>query len=382
MQAYRLILQALLAGLVVADFNDPHSRAKRFSTQSCTISPDSTVDKVIDKNQAVKLSCSLDGTVQSCIWTHYKPINAKTNYNEPDILCTSGSTDSGRPCETDTRITFQPSPTSCGITVSNTNPEDTGKWRLIAVGLTASLQPQTTQKDFELFTYNQTYTRLVDKQDVEIRNAIETSYNWNTKKEEWESGKSDYETMEIRCQAYGGRPVPNFIWFVDNNNNDNLHDQEGFQVSDGQLASADPNNYIKNLESRITFKIDDKLLSRLEKYSINTNPSNGVISFELRCDAQQNGISSMERTSARINIKKAYDDGNLTAGTIGIIVGVVVAVILAVIAIALLVFAKSSGRWCFAEDEEAYRKPQEAKPRSAGGPPSHTQSAQRQQRRP
>jgi hypothetical protein len=84
----------------------------------------------------------------------------------------------------------------------------------------------------------------------------------------------------------------------------------------------------------------------------------------------------MERTSARINIKKAYDDGNLTAGTIGIIVGVVVAVILAVIAIALLVFAKSSGRWCFAEDEEAYRKPQEAKPRSAGGPPSHTQSAQ------
>ena len=81
----------------------------------------------------------------------------------------------------------------------------------------------------------------------------------------------------------------------------------------------------------------------------------------------------MDRIAARINIKKAYDDGNLTAGTIGIIVGVVVAVILAVLAIGLLVFAKSSGRWCFAEDEEAYRKPQEAKPRTAGG---QTQSAQ------
>ena len=81
----------------------------------------------------------------------------------------------------------------------------------------------------------------------------------------------------------------------------------------------------------------------------------------------------MDRIAARINIKKSYDDGNLTAGTIGIIVGVVVAVILAIIAIALLVFAKSSGRWCFAEDEEAYRKPQEAKPRTAGG---QTQSAQ------
>jgi hypothetical protein len=58
MQAYRLILQALLVGLVVADFNDPLSRAKRFSTQSCTISPDSTVDKIIDRNQVNFLNSS------------------------------------------------------------------------------------------------------------------------------------------------------------------------------------------------------------------------------------------------------------------------------------------------------------------------------------
>jgi hypothetical protein len=31
------------------------------------------------------------------------------------------------------------------------------------------------------------------------------------------------------------------------------------------------------MESRITFRVDDKLLRRLEKYNINTNPSNGVI---------------------------------------------------------------------------------------------------------
>jgi hypothetical protein len=59
-------------------------------------------------------------------------------------------------------------------------------------------------------------------------------------------------------------------------------------------------------------------------------------SFELRCDVQQNLVSAPERPTVRLNVKKSYDDGNLTAGTIGIIVGVVVAVILAVIAIALV----------------------------------------------
>jgi len=66
-------------------------------------------------------------------------------------------------------------------------------------------------------------------------------------------------------------------------------------------------------------------------------------------------IQSTEIRSVRINIKRSYDDGNMKAGTIGLIVGVVIAVILVVVAIALLVFAKSSGRWCFADDEEAYR---------------------------
>ena len=101
-----------------------------------------------------------------------------------------------------------------------------------------------------------------------------------------------------------------------------------------------------------------------------------VLSVELRCDPQQNLQVSQERPSVRLNIKRSYDDGNMKAGTIGLIVGIVIAVILVVVAIALLVFAKSSGRWCFADDEEAYRKPQEAKPRTAGGGPPAGQSAQ------
>ena len=43
------------------------------------------------------------------------------------------------------------------------------------------------------------------------------------------------------------------------------------------MPSSDRGNYIRNIESRITFKVDDRLLNRLGKYSINTNPSNGLI---------------------------------------------------------------------------------------------------------
>lgn len=374
----RILPLALLVSLVVADFDEELSRSKRFAASSCQMTPSNTADMVVDKNQPVKLTCNFDSTVQSCIWSHYNPLNdGMGGTAEPDIMCTGSSGDTGRPCVSDSRISFQSTTTQCGISLSNTKPEDTGRWKLVGVGLTTTGSPQTAEKNLELWTYNQSYTRLTDNRDTEIK-TLDTSYNYNIKKEEWESGKSDWENLEFKCTAYGGRPTPKFLWYIDSNNNDPLAGSDGFTVTEGQIGSSDRYGYVKHMESRITFRVDDKLLRRLEKYNINTNPSNGVISFELRCDVQQNLVSAPERPTVRLNVKKSYDDGNLTAGTIGIIVGVVVAVILAVIAIALLVFAKSSGRWCFADDEEAYRKPQEARPRTAGGPPA--QSAQRQRR--
>ena len=46
----------------------------------------------------------------------------------------------------------------------------------------------------------------------------------------------------FRCQAYGGRPVPKFVWFINNNNNDNLYGQDGFQVRNkcnGKIGDAE-----------------------------------------------------------------------------------------------------------------------------------------------
>ena len=77
----------------------------------------------------------------------------------------------------------------------------------------------------------------------------------------------------------------------------------------------------------------------------------------------------------RINVDRPYDDGNLKGSMIGVIVGVVLAVVLLIIAVALLVFAKATSRWCFADD---YDNPSNAKshPRSAGGGRPANQQAQ------
>jgi hypothetical protein len=41
------------------------------------------------------------------------------------------------------------------------------------------------------------HARLSDSQDTEIE-TIDTSYNFNDKTDEWEDGKSDWESLEIR----------------------------------------------------------------------------------------------------------------------------------------------------------------------------------------
>jgi hypothetical protein len=51
------------------------------------------------------------------------------------------------------------------------------------------------------------------------------------------------------------------------------------QISETSLPASDRYGFIPNLESRLTFQVDDKLMRRLEKYDIDTNPQNEMIRF-------------------------------------------------------------------------------------------------------
>ena len=73
---------------------------------------------------------------------------------------------------------------------------------------------------------------------------------------------------------------------------------------------------------------------------------------------QDNQVVNQVANKMQIDVQRVYDDGNLKGSMIGIIVGVVLAVILLIIAVGLLVFAKATSRWCFADD---YDDPSNAK---------------------
>jgi hypothetical protein len=49
-------------------------------------------------------------------------------------------------------------------------------------------------------------------EDLTPETSIDTSYNWDTREEEWLDGTGGYENVEFSCIAYGGRPIPSIKW--------------------------------------------------------------------------------------------------------------------------------------------------------------------------
>ena len=72
---------------------------------------------------------------------------------------------------------------------------------------------QSPERTIEVYTYNRSQLFMRDEDDNQ-QTSIDTTYNWDTKEEEWNDGKSSYEKVEVKCQAYGGRPIPEFKWYI------------------------------------------------------------------------------------------------------------------------------------------------------------------------
>ena len=120
------------------------------------------------------------------------------------------------------------------------------------------------------------------------------------------------------------------------------------------------------MEAKLTFTVNTELLEALSsRHNIDTNPENGDFDFDIDCIVEQDGIETAKET-VRIDVQKSHDDGHLKGSMIGVIVGVVIAVIILVAAVALLIFAKSSAIWCFADDDRNYKDPKASRPRGPG----------------
>ncbi len=52
-----------------------------------------------------------------------------------------------------------------------------------------------------------------DNNDV---TSVESTYNYDNRNDEFIEGKSGYETVILKCGAQGGRPEPEFTWYIEN----------------------------------------------------------------------------------------------------------------------------------------------------------------------
>lgn len=95
--------------------------------------------------------------------------------------------------------------------------------------------------------------------------SIDSSYNWDTKEEEYIDGKSGWERIEFACLAYGGRPVPTFRWYINNERNDDLTEDNTFNIATSSIGSD--YRYIENYQSSIDFQVDHNLIDKLARYS-------------------------------------------------------------------------------------------------------------------
>ena len=137
--AFLLALLPALAAAGTAPLSPENARQKRFSAGSCTQTDGEDKENPVEERQSVSLTCNFDNAVESCIWLHDEPLNVGSNAaGQYDIKCSGSSSDNGQTCSADSRITYDFNGNSCGITIMTTEPEDTGKWRLNAAGLSSS----------------------------------------------------------------------------------------------------------------------------------------------------------------------------------------------------------------------------------------------------
>jgi len=359
----------------------------------CTQTPKTDPDNVVQEGQSFSLSCSFSGDhVKSCTWYHYSPTIDNPNENSDHKLadCTFSDGQNSNPGTSDcnNRFSGSTSASSCQLTVTNTNNEDSGVWKMVAFGASDN-QASTPNRDFKVFTFNRTQIEIKD-QDQNPVSTIQTSYNWNDREEDWEEGKGGYESIQLSCQAFGARPNPVFKWYVGNRMGAPLSDGNIFAIRNGNtIRSYGRDGIIRDTESTINFNVNKDLLDYLETQNVITNPEQGNFNFDLTCQVDQSGGGGgggggnnnhggggnyQGPQTVTFQVQKSYDNGGLKSSTIGIIVGVVCAVVLLIIALGLLLFARSRNMWCFDDYEDANNP--KSRPQQGGIQTGPRQSAQ------
>lgn len=337
----------------------------------CTVNPPGALDESITakSGEVIEIACSTDSQPDSCTFTHMHPenmnYNGNSNTQEQDFKCTM-SADAGAStmCQEDSRVSVISSNNMCGVRISNPQPFDTGIWKIYVNELQYNGRYENDNKEVTLYTFNQTITRLNERRDtdMEIPPTYEVNYNYDDRRDRWKDGTGNYETHEIQCNSQWGKPTPELTWSINRVDLD-PRGQDIFKITEGSKGDSHGNSgLVYDWISEIEFTVDANFLMYLHtEHGIDVNPESGEFTFDLECNADQLNTGYSDRAYTRVSVRRIYNSGSYTANEIGMIVGITLGVIVLFIvgAVLLLVFAKSTERWCFANDDYRYMDPQD-----------------------
>lgn len=367
-----LLLFVWLWSSVLCSSVSRDKRQARVNINTCIITPSNIEQKETPakENDLISISCPTSDDIESCIFTHTEPLNVgNTNSQQTqDIKCSASPDDSTKTCDAETRIRFDVDDRKCGITINNPKPEDTGKWNVMVVSVSNQNVLQSQTKTVTLYTYNQSTIELFDNNGDSIDRDLETSFNYDTHRDEWIEGKSSYEKVEISCAARGATPAPTIYWVINGDDNKQIDENTNqiFDVQTRKINNYDQEGLIEDTISELDFDVNQELLDYLySEHAIDINPQSGDFSFDLECYAEQGNNGEYSKMDEKVTVKvtKLYDSDALLPETVGMIVGIVLAVIVVILVVLLLLFAKATSRWCFEDDEYNYQDPRDPKRR-------------------
>jgi len=167
----------------------------------------------LEEDEDVTLVCLTDEEFSTCMWTHAIEDQYDSNGQQMTFACTTGGGQHSSQCENNggseeldseaSRMQISSTTSACSLRISSAAIDD-GKWRCHISKLS-----QTVIGELDLHVANKSYVVITEPDLWQDPHAVVEYQIDDTRAE-----------IEATCTAYGGKPVPEFHWYIEDGSDD------------------------------------------------------------------------------------------------------------------------------------------------------------------
>ena len=171
-------------------------------------------------------------------------------------------------------------PNECGISVVNSKPFDSGKWKLEILHSGMNL----ISTEIELKTFNASTLLGIfpsTEDDVAAVNGGEMAVQMGS-------------MVELEARAEGGRPHPTFKWAIEGIKQ--IEDNESFRIVEYEKSCSDEQNLVCTKASNLVFKLDEEFLNLINKND----------TFQVLCSTNQEMNDKSHKDAKKVELKIIY----------------------------------------------------------------------------